>query len=65
MTTVDALFRAQLDSMRREVGRLRALKQGLMDDVLTGRVRVTGHGWGTWGLDEMALGPEYTQVEGR
>jgi type I restriction enzyme, S subunit len=40
VTTVDALFRAQLGSMRREVGRLQALKQGLMDDLLTGRVRM-------------------------
>jgi type I restriction enzyme S subunit len=41
---VDALFKAQLDSMRSEVERLRALKQGLMDDLLTGRVRVTDDG---------------------
>jgi type I restriction enzyme S subunit len=42
VTNVDALFRAQLDSMRSEVKRLQALKHGLMDDLLTGRVRVTG-----------------------
>jgi type I restriction enzyme S subunit len=44
VTRGDALFGAQLGSIRREVERLRALKQGLMDDMLTGRVLVTGGG---------------------
>ena len=44
VTSVDALFRAQLDSMRHELERLQALRQGLMDDLLTGRVRVTDGG---------------------
>jgi restriction endonuclease S subunit len=47
VTRVDASFKAQLDSMRREVEQLQALKQGLMDDMLTGRVRVTGGAMGT------------------
>jgi len=44
VTSTDTLYRAQLDFMRREVERLRAFKQGLMDDLLTGRVRMMS--WG-------------------
>jgi type I restriction enzyme, S subunit len=37
---IDTLHEAQISALRREVEGLRLLKQGLMDDLLTGRVRV-------------------------
>jgi type I restriction enzyme S subunit len=38
-----------IESLEGEMGKLAALKQGLMDDLLTGRVRVTGGGVGRMG----------------
>ena len=38
---VDTRFGAQVAVLHAEVDKLRTLKQGLMDDLLTGRVRVT------------------------
>jgi type I restriction enzyme S subunit len=37
---IDTLHEAQISALRREAEGLRLLKQGLMDDLLTGRVRV-------------------------
>lgn len=41
VVNADALFGAELAVRRSEVEQLQALKQGMMDDLLTGRVRVT------------------------
>ena len=41
---VDTRFGAQVAVLHAEVDKLRTLKQGLMDDLLTGRVRVTDGG---------------------
>ena len=38
----DRLYEAEVASLNEEVDQLHLLKQGLMDDLLTGRVRVPG-----------------------
>lgn len=44
MVNIDAVFRKQLAANRKEIGQLHALKHGLADDLLAGRVRVRGSG---------------------
>jgi type I restriction enzyme S subunit len=41
---IDTLFETKISAMRREVERLRLVKLGLMDDLLTGKVRVLASG---------------------